>query len=171
MRPTLQRRSIYSGVALNFVFNLELVKDGKITLHFVLTGKMLADCLTKHLAKVQFRSILQKIKVFSGSCILIERNGFLKISDGLQKNRHNPNGISARENHRLQPGRLHQGRQPLPGTMDASIESGSSYDYDDDNKRRLHSCSELLIGGDDNERQVIIRRSWRAGTQEGSSHT
>ena len=52
-------------IALRF-FIRELVKDGKITLHFVPTGKMLADCGTKHLAKVHFKHIMDQIMFCSG---------------------------------------------------------------------------------------------------------
>lgn len=43
------------------------------TLHFVPTGRMLADCKKKHLAKVQFRKVLIEIKDFSekGRCVEI----------------------------------------------------------------------------------------------------
>ena len=53
-------------IALRFFFIRELVKEGRITLHYVPTGKMLADCATKHLAKIQFKNILLQIKEFSG---------------------------------------------------------------------------------------------------------
>lgn len=48
--------------ALDFFFLLELVQDGKITLHSVPTGKMLAGCGTKPLAKGPFRNIMNQIK-------------------------------------------------------------------------------------------------------------
>lgn len=38
-------------IALRFIFIQELVKEGKITLHFVPTGKILVGCGTKHLEK------------------------------------------------------------------------------------------------------------------------
>lgn len=53
-------------IALRFFYIRDLVKSGKITLHHVPTGKMLADCWTKHLAKVQFNNILHQITNFSG---------------------------------------------------------------------------------------------------------
>ena len=69
--PTVAANATYwysprtKQTAPRFLFLRELAKDCKITLHFVLTGKMLADCGTKHLAKVQLRSSLQQIKDFS----------------------------------------------------------------------------------------------------------
>ena len=52
-------------IALRFFFFRELVKGGKITIHYVPTQQMLADCATNQLAKTQFGSILQQIKGFS----------------------------------------------------------------------------------------------------------
>ena len=52
-------------IALRFFFLCELVKGGKITIHHLPTQQMLADCVTKHLAKTQYGSILQQIKDFS----------------------------------------------------------------------------------------------------------
>ena len=53
-------------IAVRFFFIREMVNNGNITLHHVPTGKMLADCATKHLAKVRFQSILHQIRGCSG---------------------------------------------------------------------------------------------------------
>ena len=67
---TVATDSTYSSrtkhIALRFFSIRELIKEGRVTLKFVPTGRMLADCATKHLAKNQFKSILQHIKEFSG---------------------------------------------------------------------------------------------------------
>ena len=44
----------------------EIGKEGRVTPKFAPTGKMHADCGTKHLAKIQLRSIFQQRKEFSG---------------------------------------------------------------------------------------------------------
>ena len=51
--------------ALRFFFIRELVKSGRITLHHVPTGAMLADVGTRHLSNSSFQSIMQQIEDFS----------------------------------------------------------------------------------------------------------
>ncbi len=65
----LAGNSTYSSrtkhIALRYFFLRELVKSGKITIHHVATTAMLADCATKHLAKIQHQEILRQIVEFS----------------------------------------------------------------------------------------------------------
>ena len=49
----IARNSTHSSgtkhISLRFFFLRELIKSGKITIHYVATNAMLADCATKHL--------------------------------------------------------------------------------------------------------------------------
>lgn len=61
--------SMYSSktkhIALRFFFLRELVKSGNIAIHRVGTHQMLAECATKHLAKIQHQAMLRQIREFS----------------------------------------------------------------------------------------------------------
>ena len=51
-------------IALRYVFVQELVKEGKVTIHFIKTEQQLADLGTKHLGKDRHRFLIKLISEF-----------------------------------------------------------------------------------------------------------